>query len=187
VDASGTVTTLAGVAGVGGYFDGAGTAALFNQPTGLVVDGSGNVYVADTGNDIIRVVASDGTVRTLAGLPTIAGLLDGNGANAWFNQPKYLARDTNGNLYVTDIGNAAIRKITPAGDVTTLSLNQTAAVPAVPVPVSNTVTTTTTPSSSGSTGTSTGGSGGGGAIEPGFIFALALLAAVSRRRRMRER
>lgn len=185
VDTTGNVTTVAGTAGVGGYFDGVGATALFNQPTGLVVDGTGKIYVADTGNEIIRVVATDGTVSTLAGLPTIAGLLDGNGSNAWFNQPKYLSRDSSGNLYVTDIGNAAIRKITPTGDVTTLILTQTSSMPAIPTPTGSSGSTTTG-STSGSSGTTTGGAGGGGAVEPGFVLALLVLAAIPRRRQMKR-
>ena len=186
---AGVVTTLAGVAGVGGFADGPGTAALFNNPNGLAVDGSGNVYVADTGNETIRVIGPDGTVRSLAGLPTIAGLLDGSGTDAWFNQPKYLGLDSSNNLYVTDNGNAAIRKITPAGVVTTLVLKQTASTPAIPAAPS-TSTTGSTSSSGGTTSSSgggtTGSSGGGGANEPRVVFALLVLVAIRRRRQLRS-
>jgi sugar lactone lactonase YvrE len=183
------VTTLAGVAGVGGYADGPGTTALFNHPTGLAIDGSGNIYVADTGNEIIRVVAPDGTVRSLAGLPTIAGLLDGTGMNAWFNQPESLSLDSSGNLYVTDNGNAAIRKVTSAGVVTTLVLQQTTATPSIPAPAnSNSSSTSTSSGSTSGTGsTSTASSGGGGTMEPGFVLALLALAAVRRRLRALRR
>ena len=120
ISSSGVVTTLAGVTAVAGAQDGSGGGALFNQPSGLAVDANGNVYVADTGNSAIRKIAPSGTVSTLAGLPTIGGLKDGTGPNAWFNQPKALA--LSGDLYVADTGNAAIRKVTLAGVVTTLAL-----------------------------------------------------------------
>ena len=176
---TGTVTTWAGVPGVGGYADGAGVDALFNQPTGLAIDSAGNVYVADTGNGVIRLIKPDGTVRALAGLPTVAGLLDGTGTNALFNQPEGVSLDASGNLFVTDNGNAAIRKVTSAGVVTTLVLKQTTTTPAVPVPASSGSTGSTSGSSSGGTA-----SGGGGAIEPRMIFALLLLAAGRGRRRL---
>ncbi len=180
----GVVTTLAGVAGVGGYADGPMATALFNFPTGIAIDGSGNLFVADTGNEIIRVIKTDGTVISLAGLPTIAGLLDGTGSQAWFNQPEHLGLDSSANLYVTDNGNAAIRKVTSAGVVTTLVLQQTTSAPSVPAPAA---TSSSTSSSSGSAsgGTSTSNSGGGGAMEPEFVIVLLGLAALHRRRRSR--
>ena len=185
VTPAGVVTTIAGVTGVGGYEDGTGAAALFNQPTGLAIDVSGSLYVADTGNSVIRVVKSGGTVSTLAGLASIAGLLDGNGTNAWFNQPENLSLDAAGNVYVTDAGNAVIRKITPSGGVTTLVLSQSAATPIVPTPPATTHTVPDTPPGGGST-TSTipstpTRSGGGGAPSGWFYGALALLWLFRRR------
>jgi uncharacterized delta-60 repeat protein len=135
ISPSGVVTTLAGVTGIAGSQDGIGSGALFNQPGGLTVDFGGNVYVADTGNSAIRKISPTGVVTTLAGLPTVGGLKDGTGTDAWFNQPKSLTIDSAGNLYVADTGNAAIREVTPAGVVTTLPLS-------APVP-----TITTQPSS----------------------------------------
>lgn len=129
VTAAGVVTTLAGLAGVSGTTDGTGTAASFNQPRGLCVDGSGSLFVADTANSSIRKVTSAGVVTTFAGLSTISGLLDGTGVNAWFNQPRDVKIDASGNLYVADTGNAAIRKITPTGVVTTASLSVASADP----------------------------------------------------------
>lgn len=129
VTAAGVVTTLAGLAGVSGTTDGTGTAASFNQPRGLCVDGLGNLFVADTANSSIRKVTSAGVVTTFAGLSTISGLLDGTGVDAWFNQPRDVKIDASGNLYVADTGNAAIRKITPAGVVTTASLSVASADP----------------------------------------------------------
>ena len=115
------VTTLAGSAGVTGSDDGTGTAARFDQPEGVAVDANGNVYVSDTGNNTIRKIMPGGTVITLAGSPGVSGTANGTGSAAQFNQPEASAADANGNLYVADMGNHTIRKITPAGVVTTLA------------------------------------------------------------------
>jgi len=124
ISTAGVVSTIAGLGGVAGSTDGAGTVALFNTPIGLAVDASGNLFVADTGNSTIRRVTPTGTVTTLAGLAGIAGLRNGSGVEAWFSQPKALALDAGGNLFVADSGNAAIRKISSNGVVTTLPLSE---------------------------------------------------------------
>src|SRR5262252_4794772 len=93
------VSTLAGNAGQGSA-DGTGTAARFNAPSGVAVDGAGNVYVADTANHTIRMVTSGGAVSTRAGLAGTSGTADGSGGNARFNQPQGVAVDTNGFVYV---------------------------------------------------------------------------------------
>jgi DNA-binding beta-propeller fold protein YncE len=121
VTSSGTVTTVAGSPTVRGYADGTGTAALFNYPTGVAVDGSGNLYVTDSYNDLVRKITSAGVVSTLAGDYNIAAALDGNGSNAYFNQPAGLALDAAGNVYVADTGNCTIREIAPNGTVTTVA------------------------------------------------------------------
>ena len=121
ISASGVVSTFAGSAGSSGSSDGLGGTARFNHPTGVEVDASGNVYVADATNNLIRKIAPDGTVTTLAGLVGISGTQDGAGANALFNQPGGIAMDTEGNVYVADTGNSTIRRITPAGAVSTLA------------------------------------------------------------------
>ncbi|MCX6952896.1 MAG: hypothetical protein NTV51_12140 [Verrucomicrobia bacterium] len=118
---AGQVTTVAGAAGIPGSSDGVGGAARFNGPTGVAVDGNGNIYVADAGNTSIRKITSNGTVSTFAGLSGIAGSTDGVGIGARFNAPQGLAVDSAGNVYVADTNNSTIRKITPAGTVTTLA------------------------------------------------------------------
>lgn len=123
ISPSGIVTTLAGVTAVAGTQDGAGNIALFNQPSGLAIGNNGILYVADTGNSTIRAITGSGAVSTLAGLSGIGGLKDGTGNNAWFNQPKAIAFDVSGYVYVADTGNAAIRKVSLSGDVTTLALS----------------------------------------------------------------
>jgi hypothetical protein len=126
VTAAGVVTTLAGQASVSGSSDGSGTAARFFKPAGLAIDSVGNVYVADMGNSTLRKISANGVVSTLAGLPTIDGLMDGAGSNAWFAEPQGLTLDSVGNIYVADTTNAVLRKVTPEGLVTTLALAGTA-------------------------------------------------------------
>ena len=103
-----------------GSVDGTGNAASFKQPYGVAVDSSGNVYVGDFGNNKIRKITPAGVVTTLAGSGT-AGSADGLGAAASFNIPFGIAVDGSGNVYVGDAGSFKIRKITPAGLVTTLA------------------------------------------------------------------
>jgi len=119
VSTSGVTTTLAGASGVAGTADGTGTAARFNWPAGMVIDSSGTLYVADTANHSIRKVTSAGVVTTLAGNSGTYGFADGTGTAAKFNQPLGLVLDSSSNLYVADTGNSIIRKVTPAGVVTT--------------------------------------------------------------------
>lgn len=117
----GIVSTLAGSPGVSGSADGDGTNALFNGPMGIAVDSSGNVYVADTGNDTIRKIASGGAVSTLAGLAGNAGSVNGLGTNASFYAPEGLAVDASGNIFVADTWNDTIREVSPSGAVLTIA------------------------------------------------------------------
>jgi len=173
ISPAGTVTTIAGVVGVSGSTDGTNSGALFNSPGGLTMDSSGNLYLADTGNSTIRKITPGLVVTTLAGLPGIAGLKDGTGSDAWFNQPKALTIDAAGNLYVADTGNAAIRKVTPAGIVTTLALTSSVGGGGG----SSSTTSSTIPPTPAPSG---GGGGGGGAPSIWFFGALSLLAAARR-------
>jgi sugar lactone lactonase YvrE len=120
ISPDGTVTTLAGTAGLRGNFDGTGAAAIFNGPTGMAIDSAGNVYVADTLNDSIREISPGGAVTTLAGTAGQIGSNDGTGAAARFNNPSGVAVDSSGNLFVADHSNDTIRMITSAGVVTTV-------------------------------------------------------------------
>ena len=84
-----------------GYTDGTGTSAQFYYPTGVAVDGAGNVYVADYDNHRIRKITTSGVVSTLAGSGTY-GYADGTGTSAQFDSPTGVAVDGAGNVYVAD-------------------------------------------------------------------------------------
>jgi sugar lactone lactonase YvrE len=118
---NGVTTTLAGSPGVSGSADGQGADARFNWPNDLAVDSDGNVYVADYGNNTIRKITPSGLVSTMAGKAGEAGVVDGSGSNARFNGPAGIAVDSRGNVYVTDFGGHTVRKINPAGWVSTLA------------------------------------------------------------------
>ncbi|MBL9113665.1 MAG: SUMF1/EgtB/PvdO family nonheme iron enzyme [Verrucomicrobiaceae bacterium] len=119
---AGVVTTLAGMAGVGGgSVDGTGSAARFSGLRGIAVGATGDIYAVDLGNGTIRKITSAGVVTTLAGLAGATGTADGTGSAARFNEPVGIAVDANGDLLVTDVGNHTIRKVTPSGVVTTIA------------------------------------------------------------------
>ncbi len=110
------ISTLAGNAISGpGYQNGTGTGASFYQPYGIVADTSGNVYVADGGNCVVRKITSSGVVSTIAGTPGVSGSSDGNGTAALFGFLSGIAIDSSGNLYVTDKTYNTVRKLSPNG------------------------------------------------------------------------
>lgn len=119
------VTTLTGNGDIG-YVDGSLADARFYAPQSLVTDATGNIYVADFSNNLIRKITPAGVVSTVAGSGT-AGYDDGTGANATFNNPRGIVIGADGNLYVADRGNNLIRKVTMAGVVTTFAGNRAAA------------------------------------------------------------
>lgn len=116
-----TVTTVAG--GTAGYAEGTGTSIQFNGPEGITIDAAGNLYVQDTLNSIVRkLVPTAGSYASapFGGVKQI-GLVDGSLTAARFTGPNGVASDSQGNLYVADELNKAVRKVSPSGDVTTLS------------------------------------------------------------------
>ena len=128
VDSSGNITTFAGNGAQAGYGgDGAGAAgAYLTKPAGVAIDSSNNIYIADTGNNVIRkVLASNGTITTYAGNGGIAGFSGVNvpATKATLNQPQAIALDSANNLYIADTDNNAIRKVTAAGLITTFAGN----------------------------------------------------------------
>ena len=124
VAANGTITTLAGTGTAGFAGDnGAAASAQLNSPQGVAVDGSGNVYIADTQNSRVRKV-SGGTISTVAGSGTIGFGGDGGaGTSAQLNTPTGLAVDGSGNLYIADFGNNVVRKLSTGGTITTIAGN----------------------------------------------------------------
>jgi sugar lactone lactonase YvrE len=113
------ITTLAGRAWVQGSSDGPGSEARFKSPYGIACDAAGNVYIADSGNYTVRKITPGGLVTTLAGEPGSRGYRDGLGASARFYNPQGIACDASGDAFVVD--GRAIRKITPAGLVSTVA------------------------------------------------------------------
>ncbi|MDB5136103.1 MAG: hypothetical protein JWP37_2706 [Mucilaginibacter sp.] len=116
----GQVTTFAGsTASDTGHVDGIGTAARFNSAQQMALDASGNLYVTDTFNELIRKISPAGVVTTIAGTAGVTGFADGQGTSATFFYPDGIAIDASGNIFIADWVNSAIRKMTPAGAVTT--------------------------------------------------------------------
>jgi hypothetical protein len=113
------VSTFAG-SGTSGSTNGQGTSASFSAPENGAFDSKGNLFIADYGNNMIRMITPGGTVSTFAG-KTTSGFANGQGTNASFNSPSGLVFDKQGNLYVSDELNNAIRKIDPQGNVTTFA------------------------------------------------------------------
>lgn len=123
VTQAGAVTTLAGN-GTAGYLDGNGVNAVLDHPCGVAVDAAGNIFFTDRSNHRIRKIDTSGNVTTFAG--STLGYKDATGVNAQFNFPHGIAIDGYGNLYVGDRSNNCVRKITPAGVVTTFAGSTTA-------------------------------------------------------------
>ncbi|WPB55582.1 hypothetical protein [Xylophilus sp. GOD-11R] len=122
-----TITLVAGAVNDLATIDGVGTAARFNAPSSIAADASGNLFVTEPTARVVRRIAPDGTVTTIAGTPyAAAGRADGIGGAASFNLPIALAAGPDGDLYVADTGNYAIRRVTPAGVVTTYAGNPAA-------------------------------------------------------------
>ncbi|WP_183563974.1 gliding motility-associated C-terminal domain-containing protein [Mucilaginibacter sp. SP1R1] len=117
---AGLVTTLAGTPHTTGSANGPGSAATFNSPRGVAIDATGNIYVADQANNLIRKVTAAGVVTTYAGSGA-TGATNGPVSSATFNTPTAVGLDASGNLYVAEAGNNVIRKITPAGIVSTFA------------------------------------------------------------------
>ena len=121
ITSAGLVTTFAGSAGITGSTDGPGNGARFLYPNAVAVDGSGNVYVADTNNHTIRRITPTRVVSTLAGTAGSSGSTNDTGAAARFSYPMGIAVGSGGVLVVADQFNHLLRRVTTAGVVTTLA------------------------------------------------------------------
>ncbi|HEY2384676.1 MAG TPA: hypothetical protein VGK48_26165, partial [Terriglobia bacterium] len=125
VTPAGVISTIAGT-GTGGFAGdgGTGLAAQFNYPSGIAVDGAGNIWIADTGNQRIRKLASSGIISTVAGTGTAGYSGDGGAAvAAQLSSPVNIALDGSGNLYIADTTNARIRMVNGSGVITTIAGN----------------------------------------------------------------
>lgn len=121
IDPNGTVSLLAGHPVAHGSTDGVGDNARFSAPFGVAADRMGNLYVADTVNNTIRKVTPEGEVSNLAGSAGNPGSNDGTGEVARFRNPWGIAVNDTGDVFVADLSNDTIRKITPGGQVTTIA------------------------------------------------------------------
>ena len=121
ITASGIVSSFAGNGSPGSHDDKTGILAEFNQPNGIAVDNKGNVYVADQLNHKIRKITSEGAVSTLAGSGLAGSADNAIGIEASFNNPRGIAVNQSGIVFVGDVVNQRIRKISPNGSVTTLA------------------------------------------------------------------
>ncbi|MDX1583529.1 MAG: hypothetical protein R3338_08015 [Thermoanaerobaculia bacterium] len=121
LEPDGSFRIVAGVPGVQGHRDGLRTDARFSFPHGLEFDLAGNVYIADSGNGVIRRLRPDGIVETWAGVPELGETVDGPRLEAGFLTPAGLAWDLTGHLWVTDYSAHVIRRIDPDGEVTTVA------------------------------------------------------------------
>ncbi|HSY17997.1 MAG TPA: NHL repeat-containing protein [Candidatus Acidoferrales bacterium] len=120
VTTAGVVTTFAGQLGVAGLVNATGTSAQFDTPNGLAFDAAGNLFVSDTGNNVIRKITAAGAVSTYAGFAGVGGFLDGTTGTALFNSPLGIVVASDGSVYVADSGNHCIRKIS-GSTVTTIA------------------------------------------------------------------
>lgn len=120
VTPAGEVSTFAG-SGNMGEVDGQGDAASFSNPAGICIDAAGNLYVSDSAGNRIRKITPTGAVSTLAGSGVFGGNTDGPKASATFNQPIGITVDNAGFVYVAEMGNNLVRRVSPSGQVTTLA------------------------------------------------------------------
>jgi len=129
VDAGGIITTVAGNNNLGGGFSGDGgaaTNATLSNPNAVAVDASGNLYIADLANNVIRKVDARGLITTVAGNPALGGGYSGDGGpatNAALNTPAGVAVDDTGDLFITDYYNHVVRKVDAHGLITTVAGN----------------------------------------------------------------
>jgi sugar lactone lactonase YvrE len=121
VTPEGIAEVWAGRPGVAGGNDGQRLQATFDDPAGLVIDSSGNIWVSEPSTHVIRMITPDGNVMTVAGQRNTPGFTDGRGTGSRFNSPMQLAADAGGSIYIADRGNNAIRRIGTNGTILTIA------------------------------------------------------------------
>jgi serine/threonine protein kinase, bacterial len=121
IDSKGNVSILAGQPMKTGFADGKAKESLIDRPHGIAIDKKGNVFFCDMKNQLIRKIDNKGFVSTVAGEKGKAGMKDGVGKNAQFNQPEGIVVDSQGNLFVADTYNFTVRKIDKNNVVTTFA------------------------------------------------------------------
>ena len=123
LDAGGTLTRVAGNSRAGYSGDGGpATQAQLNDPAGMAIDSSGDIFIADTGNNVVREATPDGKIQTVAGngTPGYSGDFD-VATQAQLHAPSGVAVDGSGNLYIADTGNSTIREVTTDGSISTFA------------------------------------------------------------------
>lgn len=127
MDTSGNISTIAGPpSGAALLGDGGpATKATLSLAAGVSVDSAGNVYIADTGNNRIRKIGTDGTINTFAGPGSTSGILGDNGPalSATLGAPQDVLADSSGNVYIADTGHSRVRRVAPDGTITTVAGN----------------------------------------------------------------
>lgn len=120
----GQVSTFAGLKGTPGSTDSTLALSRFRSPDGITIDSDGNIFVADSGNHILRLINSSGNIRTIGGVAGSPGILNGAGALAKFSNPHGIIADANGDLFITDTDNHTLRKgtLTPIPEIATQPL-----------------------------------------------------------------
>ena len=121
IDTNLVVSSIAGSTNTIFFRDGTGTFASFSGLANFAFGPDGNIYAASSQHHVIRKITPQGVATTFVGSPTVSGFADGAGSAALFNLPQGVAFDTQGNLYVAETGSPRIRKVTPAGVVSTMA------------------------------------------------------------------
>lgn len=128
VSTSGVITTVAGTGTAGFSGDnGPAASAQLNNPRGVLADGAGNIYISDTNNQRVRKVNSSGVITTFAGIGVPAGFAGDNGpaTSARLSGPRGMVMDSSGNLYIAESSGHRVRRVTPAGTISTIAGNGT--------------------------------------------------------------
>jgi sugar lactone lactonase YvrE len=140
INSSGNISTFAGQQGVGSYSGDGGpaTSAKLSGPQGVAVDALGNVYIADTGNNIVRKVDTTGNITLFAGTPDHSGVtVAGAATSVLLGSPYQLATDLAGNVFIADFGNSVVSVVNPTGNISIYAGGGSSAVTTTPQPATS--------------------------------------------------